>query len=240
MSETRIPETYGDIDGGFTDLASFRAELGPDVAHLSDDEAMRIVDENLGEKLKLTRGQRAQLDDAKDPALYDDRVYRDMANNMREKANREEAERRRLASELAHEKERQSAEKVRMSDEMKPLIASQARLRNELELEKMKRLYGDRFVWKSPGSMDDYLTKERLKREVKEELLEEKRKAKQQKDLAKLWEPERQPRRTTKARSPARKVSVARSKSKPKPKSKSPSAKKKTGNSSRKTARPKK
>lgn len=201
-----IESTYGDIDGGFNDLASFRAELGPDVAHISDDEARRIVDESLREKAKLTREQRAHLDDVKDPDDYDDTTYRDMANNMREKATREESERRRLAAELARERAKQSTEHS-------SLLSSQARLRDELELEKMKRLYGDRFVWKSPGSLDDYLTKERLKREVKEELLDEKRRAKQQKDLAKLWEsdkPARKPKAKSKSpvrksRSPARK-----------------------------------
>lgn len=195
-------DDYGNVDGGFNDLASFRAELGPDVAHISDDEARRIIDENLREKSKLTREQRAQLDDAKDPAAYDDTVYRDMATNMREKANREESERKRLAAELAREKAKQSSE-------TSSLLSSQARLRDELELEKMKRLYGnnlDRFVWRSPGSLDDYLTKERLKREVKEELLDEKRRAKQQKELAKLWESDKPKGTTRKARSPARKA----------------------------------
>lgn len=192
-------DDYGDIDGGFNDLASFRAELGPDVAHISDDEARRIVDENLREKSKLTREQRAQLDDAKVPAAYDDAVYRDMAANMREKATRDESERRRLTAELARERAKQSTERS-------SLLSSQARLRDELELEKMKRLYGDRFVWKSPGSLDDYLTKERLKREVKEELLDEKRRAKQQKDLAKLWESDKPARKTrAKSKSPVRK-----------------------------------
>lgn len=213
-------DDYGDVDGGFNDLASFRAELGPDVAHISDDEARRIIDENLREKSKLTREQRAQLDDAKDPAAYDDTVYRDMATNMREKANREESERKRLAAELAREKAKQSSE-------TSSLLSSQARLRDELELEKMKRLYGDRFVWRSPGSLDDYLTKERLKREVKEELLDEKRRAKQQKDLAKLWESDKPKGTTRKARSPARKArSPARKSPARKPTRKSSSKKK--------------
>lgn len=215
-----LVDDYGDIDGGFNDLASFRAELGPDVAHISDDEARRIIDENLREKSKLTRDQRAQLDDVKDPAAYDDTVYRDMAANMREKANREESERKRLAAELARERFKQSSE-------TSSLLSSQSRLRDELELEKMKRLYGDRFVWRSPGSLDDYLTKERLKREVKEELLDEKRRAKQQKDLAKLWKSDKPKSTTRKAKSPARKArSPARKSPARKSTRKSPSKKK--------------
>ena len=194
-----LSDEYGDIDGGFNDLASFRAELGPDVAHISDDEARRIVDENLREKSKLTREQRAQLDDAKVPAAYDDAVYRDMAANMREKANHEESERKKLAAELAREKAKQSSETI-------SLLSSQAKLRDELE--KIKRSHGDRFVWRSPGSLDDYLAKERLKREVKEELLDEKRRAKQQKDLAKLWKSDKpkSPVRKSTRKSPVRKT----------------------------------
>lgn len=217
-----LQDTYGDIDGGFTDLASFRAELGPDVAHISDDEARRIIDENLREKGKLTREQRAQLDDAKDADDYDDTVYKDMAQNMRAKAETAEAERRRLAAELAREK-------ARLSSERNDLLSSQSRLRSDLELEKLKRLYGDSYTWRSPGSLEDYLTKERLKREVKEELLDEKRRAKQQKDLAKLWTADTKPARAkspkSKAKSPA---------SKPKSKAKSPKSKSKSKSKAKK------
>lgn len=192
-------DTYGDAEGGFHDLASFRSELGADVAGLSDVEAMRIVDENLVEKSKLPADVRARFD-AKEPAAHVDTVYKDMAENMRIKADREEQERRRIAAELAAEKASHLLDK-------NSLLGSQTRLRDELELEKMKRLYGDRYVWRSPSSFDDYLVKERLKREVKDELLEEKRKVKRQEELNKLWASDTEPK------------SRARSRSKPKPKS---------------------
>ncbi len=214
MSKSSRPtkEIYGDADGGFHNLETFRAELGADVAGVSDAEAMRMIDESLREKSKLTREQRAIHDDAADPLAYNDTVYKDMADNMRIKAEREEREKRRLAADLDAERANRSAAQN-----------AQSRLRDELELEKMKRLYGDRFVWRSPGSLDDYLTKERLKREVKEELLDEKRKALQQQKLNKLWTGET-------SRAPTRKSKPkARSKSKsPKQKSRSKSPKRKS------------
>ncbi len=209
MSDLR--DIYGnvDIDGGFHDLATFRAEMGADVAHLSDADARRMIDENLREKAKMTREQRADFDDVKDPDDYQDTVFKDMADNMRNRADELAQEKRRLAQELAQEKANRNANRSMDMFERTSLLNTQSKLRDELELEKMRRLYGDRFVWKSPGSLDDYLTKERLKREVKEELLDEKRKAKQQRDINKIWTETDKPRR----RSPAR------AKHKPKPKS---------------------
>lgn len=215
-------ESYGGIDGGFNDLASFRAELGDDVAHISDADARNIIDENLREKSKLTKDQRAQLDEVKHIDTYEDTVYKDMATNMREKANREENERKRLAAELAKEKSKQ----LERHNDLNSIISSQSRLRDELELEKLKRLHGDRLAWKSPSSLDDYLIKEKLKREVKEELLDEKRRAKQQHDLNKLWSFKSPAKKSPKnSKHPSHKNAKAKSPKAKFPKAKSPKAK---------------
>ena len=215
------------IDGGFHDLASLRAELGNEFAGVSDADALKFIEENLAEKNKLSKDQRQHLDtDNKYELKYDeynDTINADLMNNMKARIDAESTERRKLATELANEKAKLANSQARLRDylanEKNSLLNSQAKLRDELTTEKMKRLYGDTFVWKSPSSIDDYLTKEKIKREVKEELLDDKRKAKHQKDLNKLWA---KPKRRPKSKSPKHKL---KSKS-PKPKSKSPKPKK--------------
>mgnify|MGYP001604450060 FL=1 len=215
------------IDGGFHDLASLRAELGNEFAGVSDADALKFIEENLAEKNKLSKDQRQHLDtDNKYELKYDeynDTINADLMNNMKARIDAESTERRILATELANEKAKLANSQARLRDDLanekNSLLNSQAKLRDELTTEKMKRLYGDTFVWKSPSSIDDYLTKEKIKREVKEELLDDKRKAKHQKDLNKLWA---KPKRRPKSKSPKHKL---KSKS-PKPKSKSPKPKK--------------
>ena len=154
--------------GGFHDLKSFRAELGADVAGMSDAEAMQIIDENLQEKAKLSIDARADLDET-DPAVYDDSVYRNMVENMRSKANAEERERKRLAQELAA----RNAEKA-------ALITTQNKLRADLEMAKIKNANDARFVWKSPSTLEDFISKEKIKQELKDELRREKQQKERQ------------------------------------------------------------
>jgi len=205
-----------DAYGGFNDLKSFREELGADVAGISDADALRIIDENLQQKTRLSAPQREHLDllDVEHKGEYKDTVFEDMNKNLRAQAQAEARERRKLQAELASERQKHSS-----NDENMALKISQRKLLDELESEKMKRLFGDRFVWKSPGTLEDYLTKERLKRELKEELADEKRRAADAKKLAKLWASESKPKKKSPARKP--KKSPAR-----KPK-KSPARKKK-------------
>jgi hypothetical protein len=65
--------------------------------------------------------------------------------------------------------------------------SAKSRLNDELEFEKTRRLLGDRFILRNPSSLDDYLAKERIKREVKDELLDEKRRHQREKELSNLW-----------------------------------------------------
>ncbi len=217
--------------GGFHDLASFRAELGNDVAGISDADAYKIIDENLKERAKLPNAPSSSSSsssasssgmstDRKGLLFADENVYRDMANNMRARADKEEAERKRIAAELA-------AERSRRNLDTSSLLSAQEKLRTDLELEKIKSNLNNnlrgRLLWKSPSSLDDYLVKENIKRELKEELLEEKRRAKKEKELEKMWKSETpgNPRKksssrkksTTRNKSSNRKKSTTRNKS---------------------------
>ena len=194
----------GDADGGFHDVQSFRDEMGADVAHMSDAEIRGIVGENMAERNKLAAPARAAFDAV--PMAREQ--YDHMANNLRARAEKEERERRRVENELANERSRRQRAESSQYD----LSSSQRRLRNELELERIRRLDNS---WRS-SSLDDYLTKEKIKRDVKEELLEEKKRAKRQKELDKLWNFD-----TPKKRSPSKKRSKSRKKAKSKKRGKS-------------------
>lgn len=203
----RSAKTRDVFDGGFNDLASFREEMGADAAGIDDRQAMQIVAESLGEKAKLTPAQRAHLD-KQDPETYHDSLQQDVAQAIKDQARVDERM-------FAEEKRRMQNDLERERRERNELQHAQRRLADDLENEKMKRLYGDRFVWRSPGSLDDYLAKERLKREVKEELLDEKKRLAREKELANLWA-------TPRAKSPKKKKAKS-----PRKKSKSPAKKKK-------------
>ena len=202
--------------GAFEDLKSFRAELGQDVADLTDEEAMLIIDENLREKAKLAPHQRAQLDKVALDEKYDDNVYRAMADNMRNKAALEEKERKRIAAELAN----RNAEK-------NELLNAQRKLREDLDI--LKRNTNARFTWKSPSSLDDFIAKERIKQELRDELRREKL-AKNQQHKEELLREKilKEELKLLRGKAPKRASSKARSKSrraKPKAKSKSRKAK---------------
>jgi hypothetical protein len=84
-------------------------------------------------------------------------------------------------------------------------------LADELDAEKYGKLFGTRFVWKSPSEIDDYLLKEKLKRQIKEELIDEKQRAKKERELAKLWSAKTTTRTATAKKSPARKPAAKKS-----------------------------
>jgi hypothetical protein len=221
MSKTR--KNRKPKDGGFHDLDSFRSEVGVSTSEVSDADARRIIDESLNQRVNLEPAHRNLLDAL--PGSHADSDYKAIADNMRMRADSEERERKNLADELARERASKAAELDReraskaaeLARERASKAAVQSRLQDEIELEKMKRLYGDRIVWRSPGSLDDYLTKERLKREVKNELLDEKQRELERKKILNAL---------TKPRSRSRSQNRSRSKSKTKAKPKARKAKK--------------
>ncbi len=170
-----------DAYGGFNDLASFRSELGNDVAGISDDDARKIIDESLRERAKLPVNKRIEFAETKEDLTQDH-----IADNLRaqkEAAERQkasvESEKQRLARELADAR----AAKNAVDSELSLTRAAKSRLSDELEFEKTRRLLGDRFILRGNSSLDDYLAKERIKREVKDELLDEKRRHQREKEL---------------------------------------------------------
>jgi hypothetical protein len=185
--------------GGFHDVASLRAELGADVAGLSDDEAREFVNANLVQKASIPKEQRDKLDKLH-PELHgykEDNVVKEIANNWREKADREEAERRRVQRELDAER-------------YKPTTPTSVNV-----------------LWRSPGSLstlDDFLYKEKLKREVKDELTAEELRKQRQRELEKSWAADSKPKRSPRKRSKSPKAKGK--KKSPRKKSKSPKAKK--------------
>jgi hypothetical protein len=208
-----LDEAYG----GFNDVASFRRELGDDVASVSDDDALRIVDESLREKARLSPDERRNLDHTHHDPLSDD-----LNANMRDHQRQLNYEKQQLALEkqrVASETQRIAADKSRLSSELYVARMDKSRLNDELNAEKSRRLFGDRVLYtRGPSALDDFLVKERIKRDVKDELLDEKRKAQRDKELAKLWHTPK-PRQPSHPRAPSK--AKPRSKSKAKPRSKS-------------------
>jgi hypothetical protein len=179
--------------GGFHDLASFRAEVGVDEKEVSDDEAYRIIAESLGEEKKWT----------------------DRGAPPRHPAERKEhVDPHRFNQELNQIQNTRNA----LNNELNQL----KNLRSELDAEKNRRLYGDKFIFRSPVTLDDYLAKERVKRELKEELLAEKKEKDRLKNLDRMWNNIDKPKPRAKSKSKPR----AKSKSKPRAKSKSKPKKK--------------
>mgnify|MGYP000567756691 CR=1 FL=1 len=199
MSRKKSKRVFDIPLGGFNDLASFRAELGADAAGISDADALKIIDENLREKAKLTYDQRANLDEI--PAdEYKDTIEHDLVKNLRSRADAEEREKQRLAAELSSARAQSSSTANELSS-----------VRSALEIEKLKRMYGDKYIYLSPSSINDFLVKERLKGEIRDELALERERERLRKSLYKP---------ITKPRVKSKSKSASKPKSKPKVKAK--------------------
>jgi hypothetical protein len=94
------------------------------------------------------------------------------------------------------------------------------KFRNEIELEKARKSFNEMYLFKSPSSISDYLGKEKLKKEVKDELIQERKEKARERELAKLWANVDKPKRSPRSKS-------KKKKSKKSPKRKSKSVKKK-------------
>lgn len=141
-----------DTEGGFHDVASFRSEMGLGQGDISDYDAQKIVDENRQQAFKSGTNIGEFL-------TYD-------LEQQQNKVKQQEREMEKMREEMNKLK----VDKSSYNDDWRKIRD----LKDDLWFEKH---YGkNNFYYTSPSILDDYLKKERLKREVKEELITEKNK----------------------------------------------------------------
>jgi hypothetical protein len=128
---------------------------------------------------------------------------------------------------IAENKARTAAEeKARLAAELDATKQARTNAERELELERNRRLSANnpRSIWESPGLMSDFLVKEKLKQEVRDDLWRENklrmRELEREKELSKMWNNADKPLRPLRSRSKPRSRSRSRPK-KSRPKSKS-------------------
>jgi hypothetical protein len=170
------------INGGFHDVASFRAELGDDVSSMSDYEIQKIVNENRKEAERSGTNLNEFLS-------HD-------IKQQETKLKQQEREMESMRSEMNKLKLNKNDDWHNVRD-----------LRDDLQYG--KNYSKNLFYYTSPSILDDYLKKERIKREVKEELINEKQQKERERELAKLWsnydKPKRSPRKAKKSPRKAKK-----------------------------------
>jgi hypothetical protein len=173
-----------EAEGGFHDVASFRAELG--VTDMSDYEIQKIVDENRQQAQKSGTNIGEFL-------AYD-------LEKQEQKVKQQEREMEKMREEMNKLKVNKSSYD---DDDWRKM----RNFKNDLDYTK------NLFYYTSPSILDDYLKKEKIKREVKEELINEKKQKERDRELAKLWANYDKPKTTRARKSPARKKSPKRKKS---------------------------
>lgn len=163
-----------------------------------------------------------------DVDISDVDALRVINEDMQEQKRIADAERNKAQQErAAAQQERAAAQQERDNARVSKLETERV-----LEAEKAKRRLVDNVLLPIGfnGTIADYYAKEKLKQEVKDDLLREQRlrryELEREKELEKMWKPARKPRAPSKSRS-ARPKSKSRSKSKPKTKSKTKSKTKK-------------
>lgn len=186
--------------GGFHDLETFRNEtaLGPD--DISDVDALNVIREDMQQQKQIAEKER-------------NKAMSDRQRALQEKADAD-ADRVRLQQE--RDMQRAEADRLRVSKNA---------VERELDSERWRRPTNVLLPFGHTSTLNDYYTKERLKQEVKDDLLRE-HKMKQyererDKELAKIWKPERK--HTGRVKVIVRKVSKPRTRSKSKSSSRSKS-----------------
>lgn len=145
-----VKEIYGDIDGGFHDVASLRAEM-PDVAMQLEAEGKDALDRFVSENMReVQRNAEANLNS-----------YNQAMGEAKRERERADAERRRA----------EAAERNRVVNPSSSVFVVDP-LRSELELERTRRRLAENYLdpFYTPTK---YWEKERLKKEVKDELKNE-------------------------------------------------------------------
>lgn len=186
--------------GGYHTPATLRQELGMDEKQMPDDEAWRVIAEDLENHKNL---------ESQDKQKFQDEKQRLLNERQQLEAKAREAEHLRTARDDALQK--------------KSLLES------DLNIERnRRRLYEDALSPYLPNTYDpfnptavaSYIAKEKLKNQVKQEIVEEQKEARKWRNAERTFKPKPKPR--SKTRSKPR----SKSKSKPKPRSKSKSKKK--------------
>ena len=172
--------------GGFYDLESFRKEV-PEAYHINNEEAQAIILENMDQRINLPVEAKIKLDNYGGPAeKYVDNELQNFTHksHYNEMNAREEAKRaQRIANEEAQLREREvREERNKRPSHTTVSYAIRDPFNDPFEFNRL-RLYGRDYDTVS------YLAKERIKRELKDELEEERRRKARQREINNLWKP---------------------------------------------------
>jgi hypothetical protein len=234
--------------GGFNNLETFRQEV-PEAAHIGDEEAHAIILEQMEQRAKMPVESKILLDNYDGPKEnYVDNELRTFTRQSYEdaKAAREDAK---FAQNLANEEAQRRARELREEKMQHEKNMQEVRMQKERELREERNkntryntiayTINDPFefnrlrLYNHGNDTVSYLAKERIKRELKEELEDERRKAALQREINAIRIGVSRSNTRSKSKPKARPKSKAKSKLKAKPKSKSKAAPKAASKSSK-------